>query len=86
MKIPAEFGDNPASMDGFDPSTRTLPCHNCGNPYLGTAPTGTVPLRPDGTPCTHEYRAVYSDHQGESSMYLYECLWCPVSYRLDYVD
>jgi hypothetical protein len=83
---PSELGDAPQGIVGHDPVTGTIPCRNCGNPYTGDVPSGVVPLRSDGSPCAHEYRMVYSDHQGQLSMYLYECLRCPASYRLDHAD
>lgn len=30
-------------------------CTNCGGQYMFGRATGEVPLRPDGTPCKHEY-------------------------------
>ena len=40
---------------GYDPETDTLPCRNCGGQTMSGVATGKVPLRPDGTPCRHEY-------------------------------
>lgn len=67
-------------MVGYDSASRTIPCRNCGNPYISQAPTGTVPLRPDGTPCTHEYRQVFDDHEGGTSTYIYSCGRCGAEY------
>ena len=41
---------------GYDKVTDTQHCHNCQ--YKGMfapPPTGRVELRPDGTPCEHDY-------------------------------
>lgn len=40
---------------GYDPDTDTLPCRNCGGQTMSMKGTGVVLLRPDGTPCQHEY-------------------------------
>jgi hypothetical protein len=40
----------------YDANTQTIPCYNCGGQYMSMTPTGTVALRPDGTPCTHAYK------------------------------
>lgn len=32
-------------------------CHNCGGQTMFGRATGQVPLRADGTPCTHSYRS-----------------------------
>lgn len=40
---------------GYDADTDTLGCTNCGGQYMYGRPSGQVPLRPDGTPCVHEY-------------------------------
>lgn len=33
----------------------TFPCNNCGGQTMFSKAIGEVPLRPDGTPCLHEY-------------------------------
>lgn len=52
-------GDTPYKtvFSGYDAETDTLKCHNCGGQTMYGRPSGQVPLRPDGTPCTHEYKS-----------------------------
>ncbi len=40
---------------GYDEVTDTLPCNNCGGQTMYGRPSGRVRLRPDGSPCVHEY-------------------------------
>jgi hypothetical protein len=56
-RVPA--GDNPhkACVSGYDKSTDTNECRNCGYQYMCSTAKGVVPLRPDGTPCLHEYES-----------------------------
>jgi hypothetical protein len=39
---------------GYDSETHTLPCGNCGYGMFAR-PSGEVNLRPDGTPCLHNF-------------------------------
>jgi hypothetical protein len=42
--------------DGQGYEGGTYPCNNCGGQTMSCKGTGIVPLRPDGTPCLHEYK------------------------------
>ena len=42
-------------VDGQGYEGGTFPCNNCGGQTMSSRATGQVPLRPDGTPCLHEY-------------------------------
>lgn len=54
------------------------PCNNCGGQQMLSGPSGVVPLRPDGTPCLHEYKLIR-----ERNCYRqYECTHC--GHRYDY--
>ena len=41
---------------GYRKEDDTVTCTNCGGQYMFSKPSGRVPLRPDGTPCKHEYK------------------------------
>lgn len=68
---------------GYDKTDGTVHCNNCGNQYMMGSPTGKVPLRPDGTPCSHSYR-------GHSTRYRcvteYVCDHCGDTYQIDSSD
>jgi hypothetical protein len=51
--VPA--GEGPF-VDGQGYEGGTFPCDNCGGQYMSGKATGRVALRPDGTPCVHEYK------------------------------
>lgn len=40
----------------YDKATDTVACQNCGGQTMSGKATGKVRMRPDGTPCTHEYK------------------------------
>lgn len=40
---------------GYNETDNTLACTNCGGQTMSVHGTGKVNLRPDGTPCVHEY-------------------------------
>lgn len=40
---------------GYDETTDTLPCNNCGGQYMFGKPKGKVPLNREGVSCTHDY-------------------------------
>ena len=54
LRRPADPNKTYRSVSGYDADTHTLPCDNCGFGMFGT-PRGKVDLRPDGTPCVHEF-------------------------------
>ena len=43
---------------GYRAEDDTVTCNNCGAQYMMGRPMGKVRLRPDGTPCQHEYDSV----------------------------
>ena len=67
---------------GYDKETDTLPCTNCGGQTMFGKPTGKVNLRPDGTPCKHEYVGV---SRGRCYT-VYTCKHCGHSYDIDSGD
>ena len=67
---------------GYDKQTHTLGCGNCGSQYMFGRPTGEVKLRPDGTPCTHEY---VSKTVGKC-YHRSECIHCGDAYHIDSGD
>jgi len=64
---------------GYDTSNDTVACNNCGGQGMYGRPTGEVPLRPDGTPCKHEYKGV-----SKGNCYtVYTCIHCSHRYDID---
>jgi len=82
-------GRRPAGNDqykhvyaGYDKETDTLACNNCGGQTMYGRPTGRVPLRPDGTPCKHEYTSATVGR----CLARYTCKHCGSSYEIDSGD
>lgn len=69
-------------LAGYDRATDTFPCRNCGGQYMMMPPTGTVPLRPDGTPCTHEY----TERTVSNCYHQYTCKHCGDVHYIDSGD
>lgn len=67
---------------GYDPADNTLPCHNCGGQTMSGQATGEVPLRPDGTPCSHHYVG----GQRGNCYYVYACKYCGDRFDIDSSD
>ena len=63
---------NGAGSDG-------VACRNCGGQSMYGRPTGKVPLRPDGTPCTHKYKG---EVKGRCYT-VYTCVHCNHRYDID---
>ena len=57
-------------------------CQNCGAQRMFSVATGKVPLRPDGTPCTHSYK---SETIGRCYT-RYTCEHCGDKYEIDSGD
>lgn len=69
-------------MASYDAATDTLGCQNCGGQYMFGRPTGLVRLRPDGTPCQHEYTG-----RNKGRCYNeYTCQHCGDVYDIDSSD
>lgn len=84
LRSPA--GDSPyrALCAGYRASDDTFPCQNCGGQTMLGRPTGRVPLRPDGTPCTHTYRPERAAHR--STLWYYVCTECGHTHEIDSGD
>lgn len=67
---------------GYDKETDTLACNNCGGQTMYGKPSGKVPLRPDGTPCKHEYTSASVGR----CLTRYTCKHCGVSHDIDSGD
>ena len=67
---------------GYDKETKTLPCDNCGAQCMWGTATGSVPLRPDGTPCKHDY----SEHKIGNCLREYVCVYCKHAFQIDSGD
>lgn len=57
-------------------------CDNCGGQYMYASPKGEVPLRPDGTPCLHEYSFIKTGR----CLTKYTCGHCHDSFTIDSGD
>lgn len=57
-------------------------CRNCGGQTMSCRATGKVNLRPDGTPCKHEYRG---ENAGRCWT-IYTCKHCGDRYDIDSSD
>lgn len=66
----------------FAPENNTIACRNCGGQTVLGQPTGRTRLRPDGTPCIHEYKG---ERKG-SCYVVYTCIHCGYSYDIDSGD
>ena len=67
---------------GYDAATNTIPCQNCGGQTMSLNPTGRARLRPDGTPCHHQYRGV----EAGRCLTRYICEHCGDTYVIDSGD
>jgi hypothetical protein len=67
---------------GYREEDDTVTCTNCGGQTMYGKPTGKVLLRPDGTPCTHEYVGVTRGR----CYTVYTCKHCGSSYDIDSGD
>jgi len=82
-RTPADgYSHTRSHIAGYDQATDTFPCTNCGSQYMYGQPRGTVPLRPDGTPCKHDYT---SSNAGRC-LTNYQCKHCNDSYEIDSGD
>lgn len=57
-------------------------CRNCGSQYMYGRARGEVNLRPDGTPCTHEYKSTTIGR----CLTEYKCIHCSDRYEIDSGD
>jgi len=67
---------------GYDKADDTVDCNNCGTQYMFGQATGQVKLRPDGTPCKHEYEGATIGR----CLNRYVCVHCRDSYDVDSSD
>ena len=82
LRRPAGITPYKSVLAGYDSSTDTLACNNCGGQTMFGQPQGRVPLRTDGTPCTHEY---VGQNAGRSYT-VYTCKHCAHKYDIDSGD
>lgn len=69
-------------FSGYDKETDTLACNNCGGQMMFGRATGKVALRPDGTPCKHEYTSATVGR----CLTRYTCRHCGSSHEIDSGD
>jgi len=84
MPVAEEHQEYKRLYSGYNPVTDTLPCDNCGGQYMFSLPTGAVSLRPDGTPCKHEYKS--KSNPRFQSLHIYNCVHCDDFYEIDSGD
>jgi hypothetical protein len=81
-RVPTTDDNHRGCCAGYDEKTDTSACRNCGFQYMFGRSSGMVPLRPDGTPCTHEYRSWNAGR----CLTGYECEHCGDRYEIDSGD
>jgi hypothetical protein len=81
-RMPAVDSPHKAICYGYDEATNTFPCDNCGGQKQSLEPTGIVPLRSNGTPCTHEYEG----KKISNCYWGYKCKHCPDYFTIDSGD
>lgn len=81
-RVPAGNDPYKKVMYGYDAETDTHVCRNCGGQTMYGRATGKVPLRPDGTPCRHEYTGRTTGR----CLTQYTCQHCNHSYEIDSGD
>jgi hypothetical protein len=79
LRRPANDTSWKTIIAGYDSSTDTLGCDNCGGQTMYGRATGIVLLNKDGNPCTHEYT---SDTIGRC-LTQYSCKHCNYKYIID---
>jgi hypothetical protein len=67
---------------GYRAEDDTVTCDNCGGQYMFGQPSCEVRLRPDGTPCTHEYVGVTIGR----CLHEYTCKHCGDRHQIDSGD
>ena len=67
---------------GYDKADDCCTCTNCGGQTMYGKPTGKVALRPDGTPCKHEYTSATVGR----CLTRYTCKHCGSSHEIDSGD
>jgi DNA-directed RNA polymerase subunit RPC12/RpoP len=67
---------------GYDKTTDTFGCNNCGGQYMFGRATGQVRLNNAGEPCTHSY----SGETAGRCLTEYTCKHCGDRYQIDSGD
>ena len=81
-RVPAGDSKYKHVIAGYDKTTDTFGCNNCGGQYMFGSPSGQVKLRADGTPCKHSYT---SKNVGRC-LTEYFCVHCSDRYQIDSGD
>jgi len=81
-RVPAGDHKYKHVMAGYDPTTDTLECRNCGGQYMWGGPRGEVPLNRDGIPCTH----LYDSATVGRCLTQYTCRHCGDTHTIDSGD
>lgn len=81
-RVPADEYAIKYGWYGYDKDTSTQYCSNCGPLGMFSKPDGKVSLRPDGTPCHHQFRTETIGRCYHRST----CVHCDYSYTIDSGD
>ena len=81
-RVPAGDSKYKHVIAGYDKTTDTFGCTNCGGQYMFGSPSGQVKLREDGTPCKHQYVSRYVGR----CLTEYFCVHCADRYQIDSGD
>lgn len=82
-RTPAGDAKYKSIVAGYDATTDTFACDNCGGQTMGGRPTGKVPLRKDNhQPCKHDYTA----RNAGRCYTIYTCKHCVFSFDIDSSD
>lgn len=77
------IGDPPDELNQkWYPRTVRFACRNCGGLSMAGVATGFTRLRPDGTPCVHEWRGVTAGR----CYRVFTCKHCQETYDEDSSD
>lgn len=77
LQVPGRRASDP-SKRGYDATSQTVPCPNCGGQTMTGVPTGKVPADSDGNGCKHIYKGVT-----RATSTVYTCIRCNDTYLID---
>jgi hypothetical protein len=80
--VPAGDNKYKSVIAGYDKTTDTFGCNNCGGQYMFGRATGQVRLNNAGEPCTHSY----SGETAGRCLTEYTCKHCGDRYQIDSGD
>ena len=81
-RAPAPEVSHKSVLLGYNGADDTVPCRNCGGQTMSGIATGETRIRPDGTPCRHEYQG----RDAGRCLVEYACTRCGDAYSIDLGD